>query len=167
MMISTIRRFVCSATLLGCYAVLQAQTDRLPTFEDYRTTDTLKGKPAPAKPVSADAKRYRTAIKEGAKEGPNFAGRSTIVTWGCGSACLMFAIVDGTTGRVFVAPFTVSLGGHFGQVEDLIDYRPDSKLLIITGDINEEKYGRYYYAWDNGRLNLLHEAEPTEADHAD
>lgn len=103
---------------------------------------------------------FRTAIKEGAKEGPNFAGRYTIVTWGCGTACAMFAIVDAKSGTVFMAPFTVSMGAHLNQVEDLIDYRPDSKLLIITGDLNEEEYGKYFYVWEKRQLKLIQRIEP-------
>lgn len=73
---------------------------------------------------------------------------------------MMFAIVDARSGAVFMAPFTVSMGAHLNQEEDLIDYRPDSKLSVITGDLNEEEYGKYYYLWDKGQLKLLQRTEP-------
>ncbi|MBS1914073.1 MAG: hypothetical protein JST22_18950 [Bacteroidetes bacterium] len=160
-MANTIQRLAIAIMVLigAACSMLNAQTGTLPKFEDYRTSDKLKGKPVPAKPQSAEAKLYRTAIKEGAKEGPNFAGSYTVVTWGCGTACLMFAIVDGRTGKVFVAPFTVSMGEHLEQEEDLIEFHPDSKLLIVTGDINEKNYGKYFYKWDKGRLTLLRRSE--------
>ncbi len=66
------------------------------------TIDDLKGKDYPRfeafstpvislKPARVDleshplAKRYRTRLREGAAEGPNFAGHFTIVGWGCGT----------------------------------------------------------------------------------
>lgn len=156
------RRFIITTAvifIMVCSGLI-AQPSTLPKFEDYHTSETIKSKPAPAKPKSPDAKQFRTAIKKGAKEGPNFAGRYTIVTWGCGTACVMFAIVDARSGAVFMAPFTVSMGAHLNQEEDLIDYRPDSKLLVITGDLNEEEYGKYYYVWDKGQLTLLQRTEP-------
>ncbi|MBS1914051.1 MAG: hypothetical protein JST22_18840 [Bacteroidetes bacterium] len=141
-----------------CILVLSSQVHaqtRIPTFDDYHTPVRMKGKPAPARPVGRDARRFRTAITAGAKEGPNFAGHYTVVTWGCGAGCQMFAIVDAKNGKVFVAPFTVSLGEHLDQTEDLIGFHPDSGLLIVTGEINEENYGKHYYAWERGELKLV------------
>jgi|GEM_PF-4263502 len=59
------------------------------------------------------------------------------------------------------------MGEHIDQAEDLIEYRPDSKLIIITGDINEENYGKYYYIWNSGRLKLLYKTEPIKTDSTD
>jgi hypothetical protein len=75
--------------------------------------------------------------KEFAVPGPNFAGHYVIVTWGCGSPCLMAAIVDEKNGRVFPPPFHNGPGDSYFQVpwdfpmEPLV-YRLDSRLLIAN-----------------------------------
>ena len=57
-----------------------------PRSEDYPVlkSEMYKGKPAPVMLYSKRARLYRTVLREGAKEGPNFAGHYTIVTWGAG-----------------------------------------------------------------------------------
>jgi hypothetical protein len=132
--------------------------DPLPTFADYPATGKLKGKPARARIRTKDARMYRTAITEGAKEGPNFAGHYTIVQWGCGTACLGFAIVDANTGRVTMSPFYVGMGYDLGdelRERDLIEYKLDSRLLIVTGTRDDRGQGQYFYAWDGKRLKLV------------
>ena len=47
---------------------------------------------------------YRTRLREGAAEGPNFAGRYTVVIWGCGTGCAQMGVVDSKTGRVYFPP---------------------------------------------------------------
>jgi hypothetical protein len=133
----------------------------LPTFSDYPAKGKFKGKIAKAKIKTPAAKMYRTAITEGAKEGPNFAGHYTITTWGCGASCHAFAIVDANTGTVYTQDLYVVAG--LGLDEDLqnrpmLDYRPDSRLLIVTGSRNETSQGQYFYKWENNRLVLIRSA---------
>jgi hypothetical protein len=130
----------------------------LPTFADYPAKGKFKGKVAPAKIRTKEARTFRTRITEGAKEGPNFAGHYTITTWGCGSSCVGFAIVDANTGKVYMPPFYVSTGHRLGETlqnRDLIEYRLDSRLLIVTGSRNETDQGQYFYTWENNRLKLI------------
>jgi len=74
----------------------------LPRFEEYAVADTtFRGRPAPVQLRSAEYGRtYRTKLREGADSGPNFAGRYTVVLWGCGSNCQIVAVVDARTGRL-------------------------------------------------------------------
>lgn len=63
-----------------------------------------------------EAKRYYTVITESAASGPNYAGHFTFVSWGCGTGCFQYAIVDSITGDIiafndnptefFVYPFS-------------------------------------------------------------
>jgi hypothetical protein len=48
--------------------------------------------------------RFRTRIRNGLKEGPDFAGRYSIVEIGCGTGCRRVFIADNRTGKVFDFP---------------------------------------------------------------
>jgi len=60
-----------------------------------------KGKPAPPKLTTRSQREFRTLLRQGAQKGPNFAGHYTVVEWGCGSNCVVFAIVDAANGKVY------------------------------------------------------------------
>jgi hypothetical protein len=130
-------------------------------FDDFPVpaAEQFKGKPAAVKLTSAQARRYRTMIREGAREGSNFAGHYTIVQWGCGAGCVQFAVVDAKTGAVFMPPFYVGprafVEGQTGEPEEPLQFRVDSRLLIVSGSRNEKGEGVYYYKWDKNRLTLI------------
>src|SRR2546425_8037819 len=84
-------------------AVAPQQASHPPRFEEYPARAPFSGKPAPVNLASnRNARRYRTVLRQGAAQGPNFAGRYTIVKWGCGSPCKAFAIIDAKTGGVWI-----------------------------------------------------------------
>lgn len=59
----------------------------------------FQGTPAPVNFSSfPQAKQYYTAITTQATKGSNFAGHFNIVTWGCGTDTIAYAIVDSKTG---------------------------------------------------------------------
>jgi hypothetical protein len=55
-------------------------------FDKYPGEAPLRG--APTKPILSEprARLYRTALRDGAKEGPNFNGHYRLVDWGCGNS---------------------------------------------------------------------------------
>jgi hypothetical protein len=59
---------------------------------------------------------------------PNFNCKYKIITWGCGTACQISAVFDSESGK-FLKSFPSSLG---------IDYRIDSRILIINPPLNSE-----------------------------
>ncbi|HYM00606.1 MAG TPA: hypothetical protein VEZ90_16745 [Blastocatellia bacterium] len=129
-------------------------------YEDYPAGKALAGKPAPVKLTTPKARKYRTELREGAAKGPNFAGHYAVVSWGCGSSCVQFAIVDSATGDVFFPSFYVAVGVSSDEDADHtpepVQYKLESKLLVVTGNLNEaENGGIYYYKWDNNRLTLV------------
>lgn len=76
-----------------------------PTFAEYPVLGEFQAPPAPLNIASQSlARRFRTMLRKGATEGPNFAGHYTIASWGCGSGCVQFAIIDARNGRVFFPP---------------------------------------------------------------
>jgi hypothetical protein len=72
-----------------------------PQFADFPATSPVPKRIAPVDLSSAaGARRFRTVLRDGTRAGPNFAGRYTIVSWGCGSPCVEFVVVDVATGRI-------------------------------------------------------------------
>ena len=162
----------CIFCLLSFQCVAQ---EDLPKFEDF-----------PAPPVTTDqtfvaakvdlqshpkANQYRTHLREAVRRGANFAGRYTLVSWGCGSNCLTVAIIDTTTGAVYFPPELAFLGVGLDQFEedsalakignqDPLTYRQNSNLLVVVGHPTPDGESRkdggvFYYAWENNRLILI------------
>lgn len=118
----------------------------------------------PDKPIApADVKRdpnarlFRTVLRQGAKEGPNFAGHYTVVLWGCGSGCVALAIVDADSGKVYFPSNLLSVDNMRTDVEPRIDFRTDSRLLIVVGGINDDPAlrGISYFVWEHNRLKRI------------
>lgn len=67
---------------------------------------------------------FRTRIRDGMREGPNFAGRYTLIQIGCGAGCSFVMVADNQTGR----PASFPRGGEEHMYLSL-DYRRDSRLV--------------------------------------
>jgi hypothetical protein len=70
-------------------------------FNRYPAGKVFRGTPAPPRLLTADQRGFRTVLRNGAKQGPNFAGHFTVVEWGCGSNCIAMAVIDAITGAVY------------------------------------------------------------------
>ncbi len=147
---------------------LVPESSSTPRFEDYPATQKPRGMPATAIIANRRARQYRTVIRRDAEAGPNFAGNFTIAQWGCGSTCVAFAIVDGHTGRVYFHPQVLQAMQVPYQAENVLQFRLDSRLLIISGEIlpldpnrptGPESVGKFYYEWKNNQLKLIRKAE--------
>jgi hypothetical protein len=94
------------------------------------------GRPARVDLTSdSDAPRFRTRLTEGAAEGPNFAGHFTIITWGCGTQCVVDALVDARSGRVY-SDTTLDFSCHdpeFRRNSTLVIQRPDTAFGACSG----------------------------------
>jgi len=168
------RRVAIVKVFLLLSTVMAAQEEAQPrwslNFERFSVAPSYKGKPAPAQIVSKSDRLFRTRIREGAREGPNFAGRFTVVEWGCGSGCISFAVVDAVTGRVYRAPFALLgvpyLGTKSGRAYQGLVYRLNSRLLIADGCPQDGNCGTYYLEWTGRRWNQIkfEQAEQKESD---
>ena len=130
------------------------QQSGLPRFEDHAVQLRFRGKPALVNLRSdPGAPMYRTVLRKGAAKGPNFADHFTIVTWGCGSNCQRFAIVDARSGRVKMISQYASNGLLFRR----------SSALLIADPIRESDMQQYdnalpewlvtrYFLWDGKSL---------------
>jgi hypothetical protein len=121
------------------------------------------GRASPALPDvrAGKARLYRTAIRNGAKAGPNFAGKFIIIPIGCGAATICVAIADATTGKVYFPPELSSGEALLVDTGNLnietLNYRRNSRLLILVGSPNDQRKraGMSYYVWSAGRLKLI------------
>lgn len=158
-------KHLCLLFVLGVPSETVAVQQQYPSFDDFPVRHMYSGKPASAKIIGNRARMYRTRIREGAAKGPNFAGRYTIVRWGCGSDCQQFAIVDAASGQIFSPREILQIesccftGLDSLSTEETIQFRKDSRLLITVGlrfvGEKNEQLGKFYYEWRGNRLRLL------------
>jgi len=96
----------------------------LPRFEDFQVPQTSVP-PAPKLDTAhnPDAKMFRTVLQSALQSGPNFAGHYTIATWGCGTQCVSYAVIDAVTGRLS-ADSVLDFSCH------VVDFRKTSSLVI-------------------------------------
>jgi len=137
-----------------------------PSFDQFRVTEApYKGKPAAPVIKSAEDRRFRTMIRTGAAQGPNFARRFTVVEWGCGAGCVSVVVVDAATGEIHHAPFK-TLGwqlrkyeGKYTSNDDKFEqlvYKVDSRLLVARGCLDEsDKCSSYFWEWNAGQFKLV------------
>lgn len=143
----------------------------LPAFDKYPVEKEKLFVPAPldlaSNPIGA---QFKTKISEGYTDQPNFAGKYTIISWGCGASCGAFVIVDSTTGKIYGDYLSEKLtdgGASYGM-----DFNIDSNLIIINPsqesnpeyfedmdehvkeNLKKEKglYPTKYFKWENNEL---------------
>jgi hypothetical protein len=136
-----------------------------PRFEQYPVRGIYSGPLArPDVRSLARSRMFRTMIRQGAKSGVNFAGHYSIVSWGCGMGCRGLAVVDAVSGKVHHPANLLAVDNDnidFDELtkndEELVRFRPDSRLLIVIGGINEEpaRRGISYFVWENDRLKRI------------
>lgn len=166
---------------LSVASVMSVAQPAVPRFEDYPVMDIFTGTPAPPILNTSEERRFRTVIRQGLargsgvedgvtgnelhKPGPNFAGHYAIITWGCGSPCLMAAIVDVKSGGVYSPPFHHGRGHSYFQVpwafpmSPPLEYRLNSRLLIARiceSDSQPQRCGVHYFLIRSDGLRLIH-----------
>jgi hypothetical protein len=67
----------------------------------------------------------------------------------------MSAVIDSKTGAVIWLPFTVCCWEL--DIKEPIEFRRDSRLLIIHGSLNEQGSGVHYYKFDGTKFELIQE----------
>jgi hypothetical protein len=145
---------ILSVTLWLALAGQVFSQQRLPRFKDYPVSDFFTGANAPLV-LKRDDRMFRTRLREASREKPNFAGHYILTFWGCGTSCVMGAVVDAKTGRVYWWNFTVCCWPN--DVDDKfepIEYRLNSSLIVFSGARNEKEgdVGAHFYRFDRGRF---------------
>lgn len=153
----------CGAGTAGAATATAAAACPSPSFERYPAPAAS----APRKPAAAprlttrEARLYRTVIRDEFPQPANFAGHYRVATWGCGTDCRNFAIVDKYTGATYTMPGVQAIAGVMGNDEERVDFRPGSTLLIVAGcfnddcDYNDAKAARFFYEWTGTRLRRV------------
>ena len=118
-------------------------------FAQYPAPAPYKGKPAPPKLTTRSQREFRTVLRQGAQKGPNFAGHYTVVEWGCGSNCVVFAVVDAANGKVYdrdMPPIN-------DQYPCGLSYRLESRLFVVekSSTPNGNCEARLY-TWNGSRF---------------
>jgi hypothetical protein len=144
--------------LLVAVVTAAASTDFIYRFTEYPATDKYRGRPAAVNIKTAGDRMYRTVLREAAAKVPDFAGHYKVATWGCGSGCITYAIIDSNSGEILQeAGGVVSRSCKQDDSEKILNYRLDSRLLIINGNLDDENLGIYYYELRGKKLLLLKE----------
>ena len=147
--------------LIVCLFLIPSQGKEkpVPRFEEYPARAGFRGSPAPAIISHPRARLFRTMIKTQAKNQANFAGHYYLAIWGCGSDCRGFALIDARTGRVYFNPRALNVIGVPFHDEDSLQFRRDSRLLIISGSVDgfggHRDEAKFYYEWRENQFRLL------------
>jgi hypothetical protein len=123
-------------------------------FEDYPAPDSTSTiRPAPVQLETAPyGQMYRTKLREGAARGPNFAGRFTAVTWGCGTSCQILAVVDARTGRLSSETLLLAQGARFYRSSRLLLADPVDTTVQRPREPCSSCGTPAYYRWTGERF---------------
>lgn len=158
------RHISIAITILFLSALITGQNSRQPSFNSYRAAVEK----ARAKSINftnnAGARTFRTRLSEALGDGVNFAGHYIVAGWGCGTGCISGAIIDARNGNVYWPLPLYALGVWYegnSYVDKPVDYRKNSRLLIITGSPGvkdnepDKPNGKYFYEWQGDQLKLI------------
>ena len=128
---------------------------KTPTFEEYKT-QVYGGK---ARPIvfrgNRDAWMFRTRLRRARKSPANFAGHFIFTTWGCGTSCVVGALINAKTGRVYFPKEFGGMGFGFGAPvsDEPFQFQKDSRLFILNGiAANSKQGGTTYLVWQGTRF---------------
>jgi hypothetical protein len=146
-----------SLTLGSAWASLPA-----PEFETYPVHQIYIGKVAPLRLTTERQKFFADALNTASLGPANFSGHYRIVHLACGDNCHQVAIIDLRSGDVSIPSFTLtnSAGGEMSS-RKVMEYRPDSELLILYGSLGHGTLGSasggltHYFRWDGRTLQAL------------
>ena len=130
-------------------------SDGRPSFESYPAKIVESKNHLKLVLTTRLAKKYKTVITADSAKPVNFAGHYRVATWGCGTDCRGFAIINKQTGAVYTLPGLEDVAGVMGNEEDRLAFKADSRLFVITGIKNDTAEGKFYYVWQKEKLHLL------------
>ena len=122
----------------------------LPTWQQYRVDEIYRGKTATPVFETKEEREFRSQIRRQAAKGPNFAGHYTVVSWGCGTECTRFVVVDAQTGRIVF---------HAQREEACAVYYKLGSRLIVTdnrcADTEPKDYHRSFWEWSGTEMRVI------------
>jgi hypothetical protein len=144
-------------TVLVLLAFISTAVLAAPRFDDF-PAPFYAGKPASVHLQGAKNRMYASRLRLASREPVNFSGRYILAAWGCGASCVMGAAIDAKTGAVIWLPFTVCCWNL--EITEPLEYRRDSRLLIVHGSLDEKGDGSetHYYDFDGRRFASIAQA---------
>ena len=137
-------------------------------FARHPAETALVGTPAAPKLTTPKARQFRTILRREASEGPNFNGHYRVLHWGCGTNCIEWAVIDLTSGTVWMAPEPALSCAVVGPASDeattdWLEFRISSSLLYLY-ECTRQRRDRVWdvrtvYRWADGT------ATPIRTDH--
>jgi hypothetical protein len=142
-----------------CLIASAAPAQQMPSedaamFARFPSGPVFHGKPAKPVVIDHDAHLFRTQIRMGAARGVVFAGHYEIASWGCGTGCSSFAVINALNGRVTFFPYSVS---QVREAGNNFAYRKDSRAIHVIGSLNEENSADRWFVWDGQTFRLISE----------
>ncbi|MDL2358168.1 MAG: hypothetical protein QFF03_23200 [Pseudomonadota bacterium] len=131
-------------------ATLSSVALAAPRFADYPAS-SFSGRSANVRLVDPKSRQFATMLRDASRRKPDFAGRYVLASWGCGASCTMTAAIDAKTGAVSWLPFTLCCWR--ADIVEPLEFRLDSRLLIVQGSRNEQGSGTHYYTFDGRRFS--------------
>lgn len=131
-------------------------------FQDYPVTSIYGGKTKLPDFSARDKafRQYRTRIREGMKEGPNFAGEFSIIQIGCGTGCSFAFVASNKSGKVFAFP----RGGEENMFMQF-SKKLDSRLLVLQwGSYGNDSCFIEYFEWNGSEARPLNKTQVGNAE---
>lgn len=125
------------------------------SFEQFKV-ELTNVKMAKALVVDNDfAKKYQKTLIKELKAGPNFSNSFRVVRMECGKSCTRIIVINSENGKVYDPSLSVD-GSPTWIRGDILQFKKESNLLIISGCLNEDKTkcGHHEYSW-NGEIFKL------------
>ncbi|MBC5774847.1 hypothetical protein H8S95_12290 [Pontibacter sp. KCTC 32443] len=134
------------------YQRYRITTEEYEKSGNYNVPNMYRGKLASVDESShTDARTFKTALREGLAKGVNFAGKYTVVTVGCGTACQQHFIVDRESGKI-VEKIQGSAGARYNANSRVFILNPPDSTINYRDCRNCTPQA---YAMENGKLKRI------------
>ena len=136
---------------------------KAPSFDQFRVQDVFRGKGRkPELDIDEPANSPKNQAISGKLESPpDFAGQYWVAEFACGAECTGIAVIDMPTGRrMFESSVTHAYRNSRRNLPAGAQYRPKSRLLVLSGCPEGRACGSYFYEMtESGGVDLLSMAE--------
>lgn len=124
-----------------------------PKFSHYPVSNIYVGQSAPVDFSNREAYEFKTRLRQAAKGSANFAGKYVLTTWGCGSSCVMGAVINRKTGNISFLPGSICC---WEGEDSMVQFRLNSRLLVTAGLTNEGgEYGAHFYEFTGRKFRHI------------
>jgi len=133
-------------------------------FAKHPAASRLRTRPHALLLDTAEKRRFRTMLRTESAEGPNFNGHYRVASWGCGTNCVEWAVVDLASGKVWMAPEPahscwVPEAPDDPEIPDWFEMYKNSSLLYLytcRDRENDRTFDtRSVYLWSEETLRLI------------